>query len=768
MAHLTELQIEKIKEHMLHEEDALESKFKAKSLQFDKIKVLHSEVNHYENQGWMVDAQMKTRTSMTRPKEHTRQFEDDVWCMFYRLGFRILNSDDKLRVHWGNNQGEDKQIDVLAVGDDAIFVVECKSAENPKKQSFQQALIEMSAYQKGMTESLQQIYGKTKRVKFIFATRNYRIESDSEDANRMRNNGIYHLNDSAYNYICNLIKSYKSSVVYQFHSLMFKDELINEESIVIPALRGIMGGRDYYLFSIEPSTLLKIGFVLHRTKVNDSMAPTYQRLLVPKRLNGITKFINEGGYFPNSIILNFTEPNQNIKVQFDPIHKEDASNAEFGLLRIPNAYGIAYIIDGQHRVYGYSNSKHKDTHTIPVVAFQNMLSEEQLKIFMEINENQKAVSKNLRQDLELDLFWTSPRLDSRMKALRTSIIHTLNEEASSVLFNKISIGEDQALLSSVFFDNGLRHSGLIPKASQTKWTGNTDSCLYDVTETNIDKEMNDSGKRISQFLNLCYELADDNMGNEIKDIYLFSNRATYTFITLMGHLHAYLFACGEISTKLNIKERVSKMTPYIKVLCDGLNNIPEEDSQYLRSIQGQGAEKRWLLYYQDIINRTYPEYFPEELKEWKEMRDQSVQEEGEKLKSEIREFVKMLVFLKLQEVHGNAYEKHIGKIKNACLSKIYETYGDNEDFDIDDYNWMDVVEIPEYKHLIDINYAHDLISSTFGIALTDKATSKKDKLNWISLIDKPVGRRRTAMTRSDVNRLWLIRNHLSKFVPTED
>lgn len=767
MAHLTELQIVNIKEHMLHEEDALRSKHKAKSLQFEKIKVLHSEVEHYENLGWMAETPMKTRTPMSKPKGHTRQFEDDVWCMFYNLGFRILNADDQLRVQWGDNPGEDKQIDVLAVGDDAIFVVECKSAEKPKKQSFQQALIEMSAYQKGMTESLQQIYGKTKRVKFIFATRNYRIESDGDDAMRMKNNGIYHLDENAYNYICNLIKSYKSSVIYQFHGLMFKDELINDESIVIPALKGTMGGRDYYLFSIEPSTLLKIGFVLHRTKVNDSMAPTYQRLLVPKRLNGITKFINDGGYFPNSIILNFTEPNQNIKVQFDPIHKEDASNAEFGLLRIPNAYGIAYIIDGQHRVYGYSNSIHKDTHTIPVVAFQNMLSEEQLKIFMEINENQKAVSKNLRLDLELDLFWTSPRLDSRMKALRSSIIKALSGESGNILYNKISIGEDQSILSSVFFDKGLLHSGLIPKALQTKWSGNTESCLYDVTETNIDKAMIDSRKRISQYLNSCYEIADGHMQEDTKAVFLFSNRATYPFVTLMGLLHAHLFACGEISASLTIKERVSKITPYIKVLCEGLNNMPEEESQYLRSIQGQGAEKKWLLSYQNIINRTYPEYDPEELKEWKEMRDQSVQEEGEKLKVEIRDFIKILVFLKLQEVYGANYEKNIAKLKHDCISRIYEAHGDDDDFDLDDYNWMDLVEILEYRSIIEKNYSNDIFSSVFGIALTDKATSKKEKLNWISLIEKPIGKKKTAMTQSDVNRLWLIHDHLSKFIPTE-
>lgn len=768
MAHLSELQIEKIKEHMLHEEDALRIKFKAKNTQFDSMKVLHSEVEHYENLGWIADTPMKTRTPMRKLKEHTRQFEDDVWCMFYNLGFRILNSDDKLRVQWGNNEGEDKQIDVLAVGDDAIFVVECKSAEKTRKQSFQQTLVEMSAYKKGMTESLQQIYGKTKRVKFIFATRNYRIESDGDDAMRMKNNGIYHLDENAYNYINNLIKSYKTSVIYQFYGLMFKDELISEKSIVIPALKGTMGGRNYYLFSIEPSTLLKIGFVLHRTKVNDSMAPTYQRLLVPKRLNGITKFINDGGYFPNSIILNFTEPNSNIKLKFDSIHKEDASNAEFGLLRIPNAYGIAYIIDGQHRVYGYSNSHHKDTHTIPVVAFQNMLSEEQLKIFMEINENQKAVSKNLKIDLELDLFWTSPRLDSRMKALRSSIIKSLSGESGNILFNKISIGEDQAILSSVFFEKGLHHSGLIPKATQTKWSGNTEACLYDITETNIDKAMMDSRKRISQFLNLCYEIADSYLEDDTKEVFLFSNRATYPFITLMGLLHSYLFTCGEISASFGIKERINRIVPYIKVLCNGLNNMSEEEAQYLRSIQGQGAEKKWLLSYQDIINKTYPDYFPEELKEWKEMRDQSVQEEGEKLKSEIRDFVKLLVFLKLQEVYGNAYEKNIAKLQHDCISRIYEAHGDDDDFEIDDYNWKDLIEIPEYKSIIEKNYSHDVFSSVFGIALTDKATSRKDKLAWISLIEKPMGKKKTAMTKSDVNRLWLIHDHLNKFVPTEE
>lgn len=764
MATLSEIQIQNIKQHMLHEDDALKSKFKVKNTQFDTIKVLHSEVELYEAKGYIAGTPSKTKTPMSRKKESSRQFEDDIWCMFYNLGFRILNADENLRVQWGSSESERKQLDVVAVGDDAIFVVECKAAEKPTKQNFQLQLIEISNYMDGIAESLRQIYGQEKRVKFIFATRNYRIQDDGEDAMRMQEHGIYHLDDNAYNYICNLVKSYKSSVIYQFYGLMFRNELINDKPITIPALKGQMGGRNYYLFSIEPSTLLKIGFVLHRTKVNDSLAPTYQRLLVPKRLTGITKFIDEGGYFPNSIILNFADPSDEVSVTFDEIHKEDASDAIFGLLNIPNAYGIAYIIDGQHRVYGYSNSHFKDEHTIPVVAFQGMASEEQLKIFMEINENQKSVSKNLRIDLEEDLFWTSERLDSRMKALRSSTIKMLSGQSSNVLYNKISIGEDQSILSSVFFEKALLQSGLIPKAKQTKWCGDTDSCLYDINETNISKAMEDARKRIVQYLNGCYEIAEQKMNDETKETFLFSNRATFPFVTISGLLHTFLHNCGQLNSSSTIKDRISAVTPYIETLCVGLNNLSQEEETLLRGIQGQGAEKKWLLSYQNIINKTYPDYFPEELKEWKEMRDQDLQKEGEKLKDDITDFVGKLVFNELEVLYGKSAEKQLAKIKHECEGKILADFGDNDDYNPDDHDWKDYLEMADYKSIIDKNFSNKLFSETFGICLTDTAKSKKEKLSWISLIDAPKGKKKTPLTRSDVNKLWLIHDHLRNYI----
>lgn len=768
MATLTELQIIKIKEHMLQEEDALKLRFKAKNTEFDSKKVLHAEVEAYEDQGWIAGTPLKTKTPITRKKDAGRQFEDDVWCMFYNLGFRILNGDEKLVVQWGDKESEKKQLDVVAIGEDAIFVVECKAANQAKKQSFQLQLSEMAQYKEGVADSLRQIYGADKRVKFIFATRNYQILDDSEDAKRMSDNGIYHLDDNAFKYINNLIKSYQTSVIYQFYGLMFKDELISTKDIVIPALKGHMGGRVYYLFSIEPSTLLKIGFVLHRTKVNDSMAPTYQRLLIPKRLKGITKFIDDGGFFPNSIIINFARTAENKHVTFEPIHKENSSDAEFGLLSIPNAYGIAYIIDGQHRVYGYANSTMKDKHTIPVVAFQDMESEDQLRIFMEINENQKAVSKYLRIDLEEDLFWTSDRLDSRMKALRSSTIKELCSKPGTVLYNKISIGEDTAELSSIPFDTGLSQSGLIPRAKNTKWLDDSDAYLYDKNETDINKAMIDSRKRIAQFILNCYEVAAANMAEEPKAEFLMSNRATFAFLTLIGSVHTYLINCGIINSSSPISVRNAKIEPYLKALAQGLNELPQETSTYLRGIQGQGAEKKWLLAYQDIINKFDQEFFPEDLKEWRETRDENIQQEGEKYREDIFVLLRSVVFSRLQLVYGDKWENNVVKLKHDCEGKILDVYGENDDFVADDYDWKDWIEVSDYKSIIEKNFADDRFAEAFSINIgLPNFKSKKDKLMWLSLIEKQKGKKKVALTKSDVNKLELISSHLTRFA-TED
>lgn len=740
MAFLTDTQVQKIKEHMIAEDATmLASKFKSKSTPYDLRTIELNEVDDYENDGWEVVTTLKRKAKVQREKDPGRKFEDDVWSMFYNLGFRTLNYDDQLVVQWGPGTGDHHQLDVVAVDDEAIFVVECKATDKNKNANFKKDIDNLCQYKEGVTKALRQIYGE-KKVKFIFATRNYKFAESSEDLQRMKDNKVYHFNENSYNYINNLIKSYKTSVKYQFYGLMFKNERISNDAIRVPALKGSMGGHDYYMLSIEPSKLLKIGFVLHRTKVNDSMAPTYQRLLVPSRLKGITKFIDEGGYFPNSIIINFDASNKKMKVQFEPSSNTGDTNSRFGILSIPNAYGIAYIIDGQHRVYGYAGSQYKDTNTIPVVAFDNMESQEQLKIFMDINENQKSVSPSLRLDLAEDINWDSERADSRMLALRSSIIKVLTRDSNSVLYTKISVGEDSAKLTFKPFDTALSKSALLPKAANKTYTQDTDVCLYECNNLDHNKAMNDAKKRISNLLRDSYAYMYDKLDEDTFKSFFEDNRGTYAFIVLVGSLNKHLIYSGQLNQKSTTDLQIQAMSPYFDVLADYLMNLPAEHRSTLFVVKGQGADTTWLHMFENSINEKYPDYQPDGLKEWKESQDENLQQEGQGYGKQIEQILHDRVLEKLQELHGEKWERTIFEIKAECLKRMSSNLPDDSDFD--ESNWPDYLQAQDFKNIIEKNWmipkeddeTYVTFEEEFSIRISDEEPfkSRKDKLKWLS------------------------------------
>ncbi len=740
MAFLTDTQVQKIKEHMIAEDvTMLASKFKSKNTPYDLRTIELNEVDDYENDGWEVVTTLKRKAKVQREKDPGRKFEDDVWCMFYNLGFKTLNYDDQLVVQWGPGTGDHHQLDVVAVDDEAIFVVECKTADKIKNANFKKDIDNLCQYKEGVTKALRQIYGE-KKVKFVFATRNYKFAESSEDLQRMKDNRVYHFNENSYNYINNLIKAYKTSVKYQFYGLMFKNERISKDAIRVPALKGSMGGHDYYMLSIEPSKLLKIGFVLHRTKVNDSMAPTYQRLLVSSRLKGITKFIDEGGYFPNSIIINFDSSNKKMKVQFEPSSSTGDTNSRFGILSIPNAYGIAYIIDGQHRVYGYAGSQYKDKNTIPVVAFDNMESQEQLKIFMDINENQKSVSPSLRLDLAEDINWDSERADSRMLALRSSIIKVLTRDSNSVLYTKISVGEDSSKLTFKPFDTALSKSSLLPKAANKTYTQDTDVCLYDCNNLDHNKAMNDAKKRISNLLRDSYAYMYEKLDEDTFKSFFEDNRGTYAFIVLVGSLNKHLIYSEQLNQKSTTDQQIHAMSPYFDVLAYYLMNLPAEHRSTLFVVKGQGADTTWLHMFENSINEKYPDYQPDGLKEWKESQDENLQQEGQGYGKQIEQILHDRVLEKLQELHGEKWEKTIFEIKAECLRRMSSNLPEDSDFD--ESNWPDYLQAQDFKSIIEKNWmipkendeTYVTFESEFSIRISNEEPfkSRKDKLKWLS------------------------------------
>ena len=777
MASLTTSQIQIIKEHMTDDQAVLTKKFKAKKTSYFTQSISINELEDYINEGWEEVSRSKFKAKIQKEKPAGVRFEDDIWCMFYNLGFRNLNYDEKLIIQWGDNSGDKHQLDVVAVGEEAIFVVECKATENLKAASFKKEIDEICRYKDGVMKALRQIYGNDKKVKFIFATRNYTFTEGGEDERRLAENKIFQFTDNTYDYINSLIKSYKSTVIYQFYGLMFQHERINNEKIRIPALKGTMGGHNYYMLSIEPAKLLKIGFVLHRTKVNTQISmPTYQRLLVPSRLKGIGEFINNGGYFPNTVIVNFDDSNRKNRIQFEQAAGgTDDTKTKLGYLTIPNAYCIAYIIDGQHRVYGYAGTKYKDTNTIPVVAFDGLPSDEQLRIFMDINEHQKAVSPSLRLDLNEDLNWDSPHLNSRLKALRSSIIKQLGTGNNSVLARKIAIGEDTAKLALKPFDTALSQSSLLPKATTKEFTKNTNVCLYNTHCVEHSKAMYDSQKRISNLIKECYAYVYHKMIEDYKEEYekfIECNRGTFAFVSLIASLNEHLIKNGELSQTSSSREQTEKMSSYFDVLINYLCDMPTDDKSQILLIKGAGADTLWLRMYQNAIHKQILSYNPEGLEEWLETQNKDLQDECKACGKEIEKQIKVLVLKKLEELYGDSWENKVKKIKGRCFQRM-----DDNNEDEDNQDWTEMMNLQDYKEIIESNWSvqkedcldFKTFENEFSIKVSDSFRTKTDKLKWINdLISFSKAWTTTKgrpLSQTEVNEIKTIQQSL---LPTED
>lgn len=778
MAFLDQFQIDTVKGKIIDDLSNLGKTYKAKKGEYQQISVDHSRVEDYLKQGWQEYTKpLKTKTLLRKSKSHSKKFEDEVWCQFYELGFRKMNYDENLILPFNKNTGDTKQIDVIAINEDSIFIVECKSSESFKKApSFKDEFDLLSLRLDGFKKALRQIYGNHYKIKFVFATKNLRFELDSSDIERLKLTGSFFYDNNAYNYINSLIKNYKSASLYQFLGLVFKNELINLDRIEIPAVKGTMGKKTYYMFSIEPHLLLKMGFILHRTKANVTEFPTYQRLLIPSRLKGITKFIDDGGYFPNSIIVNFNSTKH--KVQFEPSSKLSDSNSCFGTLKIPNSYGIAYIIDGQHRVYGYAGSQYGKNNTIPVVAFDGLDTTEQLEIFMDINQNQKAVSPSLRLDLEEDLYWESERADSRIKALRSSIIKQLCNSESSPLFNKISVGEDKAILTFKPFTAALANSHLLPSAHGNKY--DEDSLignLYDTNNHNHNQEMISARKKIVEFIIQSYDYVEQEypkIYNREKQIIL-SNRGTFSFISLIGALNKFETERGSLNKQTSSNERLIIIKPYLKALLDGLSKLTkEEEENQLFSHLGAGGDTKWLRFFQSIVNSNYQEYNPVELIDWRERQNEEYQTEGRKYVKEIERFMKKTILKNLKFLFGDNWELEIETIQSACILRANaENKKNYKDGISKRVEWTEMFNINDYNKIIDDywtrkpeNNDNDYIpfEKTFSIDI-GMGKNKKEALKWIAYFNSyrnqlaHEGSKEKGINKKEVDFLEKIHNH---------
>ena len=696
-----------------------------------------------EEEGWeyVKDYADPKFIKVRKEKPFFERFEDQIWLLFFQMGFKHLNRDANFKMNYDfNNPDFTQQIDVFAADDETILIVECKSSEELNEVQFKKDIEKFHGQMEGLRKcALKQYPGR--KVKFIWATHNCIMSA--KDIKRLQEWDIIFFSDSTIQYYSELVKHLGTCSRYQLLGILLANTEIKNMQNKVLAIKGKMGGHEYYEFSIEPEKLLKIGYVLHRSEANKNMMPTYQRIIKRKRLKEVQSFINDGGYFPNSIIISIDSGGR--KLQFDESPtKLDDSISKIGVLHLPKRYHSAYIIDGQHRLYGYSDSEYANSNSIPIVAFVDLERSEQLKLFMDINENQKSVSKTLRITLNSDMLWDSPNQNERRDAIRSKIAQMCGEEQSSPLLGRVVIGEDEK--------NNIKCITIqaIQLALQ-KCSFFSTFAKNNIIATNGSFDLGDNQATIDRFypfLEGCFKAVKNECETEWalgEQGILTINRGIQGIIRIINDIVNLLIAQNKLfPLTQDIDEMINEVEYYLSPLLNHINKLTEEQRIELKSFYGGGAENKYLRYFQKVIHDSLTEFSPEGLEEYIENATKEYNATSKEYISAIEEKLKDVIAEALQEYYGDKWlikglpKTTYKEAEKAASDKNYELLSNDEESDIEPW---DCISLSDCKDIV--VYSHNW-SEIFESIITrpedQKFSTKEQKTEWISTISKEKNR----------------------------
>ncbi len=569
--------------------DELAAVARERAKEKEEATIPNNELKTYIDNGWSIKKEGKRKTKIEKNKKIGDSFEDELWTIFYKMGFKYMNSTNKFALSYSDDKSLSKQVDIVAIDDEVALLIECKeTATDANKKSWDKEINEIGNLQNKLFAEIRKQF-PSRKCRYIFAVKNYIL--GKQDKDRLVEDNISFFDYNAVLYYKSLANYLGSASKYQLLGSLFAKQEIKNMNNVIPAIKGKMGGLWYYAFLLEPETLLKIGYVLHRTNANndyDELLPSYQRLIKKERLKAVREFINNGGYFPNSIIISIDTPKGNSKLQFDQVDKSNVgeTSAKLGMLHLPKTYQSAYIIDGQHRLYGYSDSDYATNNQIPVVAFENLDKTKQLQLFMEINENQKAVPKALRNILEIDINRDSKDMIKQRKALMGLIGKRLGEDSNSPLYGRVIIGEDaqtskccitleniKLALEKTHFFNRYKKNNAIEKKG-----------IFDYP--NADSTM----AAFYPFFLKCLQ----NVVNECKeewyqvDSFIAKNNGIAGIIRIIDDI-----VCILVEKDNDLKKDLNKLYEesqyFLLLLATTINEMPPEKKEKIRSARGASA-----------------------------------------------------------------------------------------------------------------------------------------------------------------------------------
>ena len=569
-----------------------------------------------EKEGWeFIPSKLKKSIKMQKPKPHNVAFEDRLWALFAKMGFDYINANNNFKLEY--LPGLKKQIDVFAADSEAIIIVECKSSETRKRISYQKDINELVGIKENLRIAAQKLFPGNLKVAFIFATNNSIVSNN--DKQRLKEDSIFYFNQDDIDYFEQLSDHLGSAAKFQMFGKLFEAQKIPELKNRVPAIKGKnAAGHTFYSFSIEPEYLLKIGFILHRTQTSPEVTSAYQRLVKKTRLTAIGKYIDQGGYFPNSLIINI-QTKRHRALRFEKAGNiEHDSSTSMGILHLPQTYRSAFIIDGQHRLYGYSVSKSGSHHTVPVVAFHNLPPEEQTTIFIDINHTQKSVPANLLHSIMADFHWNSSNDRLAISALKSRLFMEMNSDDQSPLYKRIIISEEKKRDERCLTLQTIKNWGLSKVNFFGKLKGDRLISTGYLSEVDYEKTL----QKAVDFLNTAFSKIEEGLEKQWdagsgEGGFISMNIGISALIRTLDSIIEYLVKFKSLEPETMTGEEIAYKTwQYLDPVIEFVEGLDSEGIKKLRSLFGSGATEKVLREFQYAIHKEFEDFRPEGLKQW--------------------------------------------------------------------------------------------------------------------------------------------------------
>lgn len=525
-----------------------------------------------EHDGWELAKENKRSLRMQRAKPEDRQLEDDVWSLFYRMGFKEMNADRNLMVT-GKDGSSRRQLDVFAKDDETVFIVECTHSRDGGAKSIKGLLDKIEAVREDVIAAVRDKYGRDARlkVKLAIATRN--VDVRTADRERAETAKVPIITEADLEYFQKLTGILKEAARYQFLGRYLRDEKVEGLRTSLPATRGRVGDVTFYSFLISPHELLRIAYISHMGRTSNDDLATYQRMVKPARLKAIGAFIDEGGTFPTNIVVNIKRDG----LRFDV--KERFGETATGMLELPGQYGSAWIIDGQHRLYGYAyagrDAEH-DRSVVSVLAYENLPGRAEIEMFVDINTQQVKVARNLVNELisNLNIEDDDPR--KRLEAICARVVLNMgNDKASPVKDRVLTIGNEKTnwkCLTLTSLVDGLEDNSLIGSVQRPSGRNGT-AVLQPGPLGHLSGEAGAHIRRAQDTLQRYFGVfaagapAHWELG-DAKGGYLCTNLGLRALLVLLRKMIAFAERDGTRAVSLSPEDLVELIEPYLKPVVD--------------------------------------------------------------------------------------------------------------------------------------------------------------------------------------------------------